>query len=292
MNWLSLRTVRLMVAFAAMTLLSACGSETVVQDQTQRDATEIVALLNNHGIVASANKERGGKARFAVEVRRGYYAQALSLLAAKGYPRDPQPSFADIVAEKGLLPSSSEMEALRIDHALALEIEELIRNRAEVSDAKVVVRSRFVRDIAVPSVAAMVQVAKAGKSLEQELRAIIVSLVPGITQDQVHLTLQAGPSDEIVSSKDGVMTENGRVIPVPLVTFLFGWHVAASDVSGMALAMLACVLIVLAVGLLVGYWYGFYQNSRRLFQRENGDVLSGARSSKLERSRKEPPPSV
>ncbi len=282
------RAIQAAIMLIALQCLCACVSDTVMHDQSQRDATEMVALLNNSGISAVAAKEKGGKDRYSIQVERGYYAQAVALLSAKGYPRGNEASFEQMVAERGLLPSSRDIEALRVDHALGLEIEELLMTQPAISSAKVVVRSKYAGEK--PSCAAVIQTPNEPRLLEDQIRKIIIPLIPGISAESLHLTIERRVLEDGISGTEGMMYENGKVIPVPLSSFLFGWRVAASDITNLALTLVATLILVLVVGVVGGYWYGFYMQSRRLLGDGGDAAIKSARPVKPERKREEGAP--
>ncbi|MCB0332783.1 MAG: hypothetical protein KDD55_04740, partial [Bdellovibrionales bacterium] len=97
--------------------LSGCGDVPVARGITQSQANEIVAVLSHHGIYAFADKQVGVGDSYDVEVKKSYYTRAVDLLHAKGLPAKTPERFSDLIAQKGIIPDSREVEALRLDHA-------------------------------------------------------------------------------------------------------------------------------------------------------------------------------
>lgn len=280
------------VFFVLLTaVLIGCNSVDIAEDLTQTQANEIVSLLNSKGIASVAQKETGGKARYSVEVKRSFYSQAVSLLAEKGLPSEHKETFSEISASHGLLPNSREMEALRLDHALAIELEETLQNHPSVASAKVMARLHFLKDNAPAGVSVVIQERAGAKLDPDEIVQIVLRGVPGIKKESIYISTHLPPEDNIVNSNDGVFNAKGRVIRVPLVPFLLAWRVPEDDYSGLALTLSGCIVLVALVGALVGYWYGYFQQTKRIFETDLPDLSprSGRLEKLTDRSRRDLP---
>lgn len=243
-------------------LVAGCSSTPVAHDLTQTQANQIVSLLNQHGIGAIANRESGGRGRFTVHVKRDHYAQAVALMTEKGLPGEHELSFAELVAGQGLLPASREMEALKLDHAIAAEIEELLREHPSVTTARAVVRLNAVKDPADTAVSLVIQ-EKSGESIDKlEMVEIVSRAVPGIAKEKVFVSTHKSPSSEIFTSDEGVMRSDGRVLRVPLVPFLLAWRVPTEDYNTLAFAIIACFMVIGMIGGVIGYYYGYSQHGK------------------------------
>ncbi len=121
-------------------LLCGCNTVAVQDELTQEQATEIVAALSSQGVSAFAQRETGGRGRYRVEVKRGAYSDAIQILHERGLPSESRATFSELIAPRGLVPDSREIEALRLDRALAAELEEALENNPAVASARVVVR--------------------------------------------------------------------------------------------------------------------------------------------------------
>ena len=107
---------RLIALCFLLFFLAGCKSVTLVQDITQRRATQIVAALNERGISSNALKESGSGAKYRIEVRSEQYSQAIGILNEKGLLEETPASFEELTQAQGFLPSSREMEALRMEY--------------------------------------------------------------------------------------------------------------------------------------------------------------------------------
>ena len=134
--------------------LTGCGDVDLVSDVSQSKANQIVALLSQNGVEAMATRASGGRGRYTVDVDRSSYSRAVTLISEAGLPGEDEQSFSDLVTSHGMLPNSREIEALRVDRALGLELEEQLRAHPGVVAARVVVRMNFVKNNSTPSVSA------------------------------------------------------------------------------------------------------------------------------------------
>lgn len=273
-------------------LLAACNSATIVEDRTQREAIEIVALLHGYGINAVVQRETGGRGRYLVSVDKGARSQALRILWEKGYPKESEATFNDLVAPHGLIPNSREVEALRLDRAMALELEDMLRSHPGVSMARVVVRLNYLKEKAgaepaPASVSVMVQ-QKTGVELNaQDLAALAQRSIPGVSAEQVVISIQPEAEGLTFAANEGVTSDKGKVIRKNLVPFLYFYFIAEDSYSSLALTLVACLVAVMLAGAIAGYWYGYYQTSKSFFENEAGDAA--LKSLKFERPKKDLP---
>lgn len=283
---------RALTILLACLLLSGCDASTIVEDRSQREAIEIVALLHGYGINAVVRRESGSRGRYYLEVEKSARTQAQTILWEKGYPKESETTFNELVAPHGLIPNSSEIEALRVDRAMALELEEMLRNYPGVSSARAVVRVNYAKEHAgvqgvAPSVSVVVQQKQAIQLEPNSLVELVQRTVPGVAREQVTVVVQ--PETETVSVKpdEGIATEKGRVIRKNLVPFLYFYHVAEDSYSAMALTLVGCFVAVLLAGGIAGYWYGYYQTSKNFFEQDPNE--GALKSLKFDRPKKDLP---
>jgi type III secretory pathway lipoprotein EscJ len=257
-------------------LLAGCNSSPIAHDLSQSQATQIVALLNQKGIGAQASKESGSRGRFTVTVKKDKYAQAVALINEKGLPAEPELSFAELVAPQGLLPSSREVEALRLDHAMAAEVEELLQSHPAIASARVVIRMSVVA-----------QERRGHKIDSQEVVQLVLRSVPGIKPENVYVAAHPIAQDEQVDLSHGVYNENGTVIRVPLVPFLSIWRVPEDEYNTLAIALIFCFLVVGVIGGVFGYWYAFGYSNRQHADNDMPEIRQ--RVLKVERIRRDLP---
>lgn len=265
--------------------VAGCNSMSVAGNIDQAQANEIISLLHTNGISAVAEKETGGRGQFNVVVRKQQYSEAVTLLAKNGYPREPRKSFSELIAQRGMIPASREVEALRLDHALAVEIAELLQNHPGVSSARAAVRSNFVNEEALPSIAVVIQSKGDTPPEAQEIMEIVSRLVPGVKPDGVKITIGDAAPTALTNSNEGVFNDSGHVYRAPLIPFIF-WRVPEQDYQGL---MLLFIGVIVATGL-AGYFMGYWSSSARSARHDTGELVEGAaKALRIERGRKNLP---
>lgn len=237
---------KVVAIYCMVLLLSGCSSAPVADDVAQREANEIIAILNTHNIKASLVKARGTKGRYSVIVQEVDLPVAAGVLARLGLPADKKPSFQELTAGNGIIPPSREVEALRVDRAIASELEELLRARSDVASASVLVRmhSRQANDR--PTVTVVVQRSES-KSLDlNEVREIASRAVPGIQSADVYVSVS--------DARESVQASAGQ--GASLVPFLGKWRVPAEDHSRLVVVVLFLVGFSGVLAGLAGYIVG------------------------------------
>lgn len=242
--------------------LVGCSDVPVAEDLSQSQATEIVAVLNESGIGASASRGQAGRGKYKVEVSSSRYADAVVLLHRRGLPGEPRLSFDELVSQRGFLPNSREMEALRLDRAIAAEIEETVGNNPSVLTARVLVRSVAAEGTG-PSASVSLRI-KAGSSLDPSLvRQIVSGAIPGISAERIDIQLHEEQPTPGIAQAVGVVPSNSpAIVQVPLTNFLWVWRVPRDDYNGLALALLGALLSALALGAGLGFGLGLHKSNR------------------------------
>lgn len=260
----SVRAALGFVLFA--TLLSACNDVPVAEDLSQSQATEIVAVLTESGIGASAEREQAGKGKYRVAVPSSRYAESVVLLHQRGLPEEPRIGFDELVAPRGLLPNSRELEALRLDRALAADIEEALGNDPDVLAARVIVRSRSHNSPAVteiPAATVSLRLRSGSSRTEDGVKEIVSRAIPGISRENILVTLYHSDRDGGFFTAEGVQSENGsRLVRVPLTKFLWGWRVPEDEYNSLALAIAVIMAAVFSFGAAVGLGLAWIRSSR------------------------------
>jgi type III secretion protein J len=110
---------------------------------TEQNAQEIVVLLNENGIDASAAKEvseKKGEEKWSVLIRGGdqNLAQAWRVLQENGLPREKDKSLEDVFSNSGMIPTATEEKA-RLLVGVSGEINRTLKSIAGVVDARVLV---------------------------------------------------------------------------------------------------------------------------------------------------------
>jgi type III secretion protein J len=137
------RLLQLLLVFCSLLLLSACVAHELQTDLTEQDAQEIVVLLNEHGIEASAARgvgEKKGEEKWSVVVRGGdqNLARAWRVLQENGLPREKDKSLEDVFANSGMIPTATEEKA-RLLVGISGEINRTLKSVAGIVDARTLV---------------------------------------------------------------------------------------------------------------------------------------------------------
>ncbi len=256
------RTIFRLSCLVTLVSLLGCASEQVASDLDQKQANEIVATLADHGISSMAKRGRGSTSSFSVEVDRDYYQLAISVLHAQGLPRAQQPSVEEITRPQGFMPSSREVEALRLDYALGAEIEEKLRTLPGIDSVKVVVRTNLLKSDIEPSASVFVA-ERAGINLnQQDVINTIQLLVPGVKRERIQVLTQQPPSHEVTVSDIGAENRAGVVVHRALVPFLWFFRVPEDDYRTLGGALLGCIVIGILVGGVFGFAIGLDREAR------------------------------
>lgn len=242
-----MRVIRVAIVFClSVSLLGGCSSAPVADDVAQREANEIVAVLDRHSISASLVKARGAKGRYSVIVAEGDFPEAAAVLSRLGLPADKRPSFQELIGGNGIIPPSREVEALRLDRAIASELEDMFRVRTDIASVSVLVRMHSRESNERPTVTVVTQ-SSDGEQLDvAEVREIARRAVPGIQSDDVYVTVAQLP-DEIRNNANG---------SEKLVPFLRLWRVPEGDHSGLVSLVVFLVGFSSILAGLAGYILG------------------------------------
>lgn len=246
---------------------TGCGSSPVADDLGQREANKIVTVLGEHGIEAQVEKGRGSKGRYTVKVASGDFGGAVALLTKFGLPAERGASFEELMAPSGILPPSQDVEDLRMDRAIAAEIEQLLLGYGDVSTASVIVRSHAIPRGAEPTVSIVLQVTKNGALDQGKVAEAVVRAVPGVKPSGISLAV----SEQAFA--------DGSVADEPLVPFLKYWRVPVSEYNSLAYLLIGLMSVVAFFTGIAGYIYGQYDATK------GGDASAGNSAAAQARAR-------
>lgn len=276
------RLIRWLCLLVLLVLLSGCGKKTLVENTTQKRAMQIVVALYRQGVAANAIRESGGQGKYRVEVEDHDYARALATIDRGGLLDEPAPTFEELTASSSFFPPSREVEALRLDHALALEVKGLLEQLGGVEHAEVVVRKRFgSRNETPPSVSVVLRVQQGAAMSEQAIIDVVLRSVPGLEPERIFITTEQAPDVQSGSSVHGATHTDGSLSYVPLVPFVFKWRVPKDDYASFAGMFLVSMFLAGSLCLFLGYVLGQVRGRKAA---ESGDVDGPAR---LERPKRD-----
>jgi type III secretion protein J len=134
---------KLLTALALTLFLSACVTHELQSELSEQDAQEIVVVLNENGIDASAVKgasEKKGEEKWNVVIRGGdqNLARAWRVLQENGLPRQKDKGLEDVFSNSGMIPTATEEKA-RLLVGISGEINRTLKSIAGVVDARVLV---------------------------------------------------------------------------------------------------------------------------------------------------------
>lgn len=254
-------------------LCAGCQGDQVGGGLDQNKANHMVAVLTSNGIGAAARKESAGRGTYGVWVDPGSRGEAAVLIDEKGLLEKGEASFDELVSNQGILPGSREMEQLKLDRAQAIEMERLLENLPGVVSARVVLRSRFLREGEKASIAVVVEEQNPEPGRAEQIRSIISGAVPGVEAGQVLVSVHAGEIEDTLRQQIGMLNIKGKPVPVALDKFLGLWRVPRDDSASLAFTLVGLILACGFIGAIAGYWYSYYAQSRRLFDQHPGDLV-------------------
>ena len=257
LGWVSLVLVLLAVA--------GCADVPVAQDLDQAQANQIVASLHDRGIAAEASRQTGAGGKYQVQVKRGDYSAAIAIMRDQNLPSPNKISLDELLASRGLVPNTREIEIMRLERAQAADIEETLENNPAVISARLVVRTKTLSDESqsvTPSVAAVVLLRPETSLDRQQVLDIIARAVPGVSPDQITLLFYTAEQDERIYEAEGAYHDEGkRIVRMPLTRFLWFWRVPEDEYNGLALVVFGMVVVVLVIGLSIGFLLGWFRRS-------------------------------
>lgn len=134
---------KLIVVLGLTVFLGACVTHELQSGLNEQEAQEIVVLLSENGIEASATKaasEKKGEEKWNVVIRGGdqNLARAWRVLQENGLPRQKDKGLEDVFSSSGMIPTATEEKA-RLLVGISGEISRTLKSVAGVVDAHVLV---------------------------------------------------------------------------------------------------------------------------------------------------------
>lgn len=244
-------------------LLSACAKQDLLQDLEEREANEIVVLLDVNHINASKLPDAGGGGggskgpRFKIAVAASEATSAWKVLTDHQLPKRKDTGFAEIFASSGLVPTASEEKA-KILSANQGELARTIKSMDGVLDARVhiVMPEDSVLKIkeddkAKPTASVWFKyIAKNGKPpvSETQIQDLVAHAVEGLKPDQVKVI---GTTALSVEASEAAGTAD--------LVKLLGISVAKTDANRLKI-ILAVAVLLMAI-LAAGFTWGMYKAS-------------------------------
>lgn len=132
-----MRALQTLLAVGCLSLVAACGVETIVHGLEEREANQIVELFADNDIPATkAMLDTGRTVSFSVTVPAKSRVEAIRLLNRHELPRRPDQGYTQVFKESGLIPTSAEEKAKKLA-ALEGEIERQLKLIEGILDVQV-----------------------------------------------------------------------------------------------------------------------------------------------------------
>ncbi|HCF57292.1 MAG TPA: type III secretion protein [Myxococcales bacterium] len=245
---------RAAVALLPVLLLSACQVE--IQHQlTEREANEILVLLERKGIPTVKNKEEGGRElTWMISVPKAHAANAAMLLKENELPRTRSPGF-EIFNRGSLIPTATEERAMFLQ-ALAGELSKTICSIDGVLDARVHINIPQTDELsdreARPQPSASVLIKYRAYTDPGEKAP-----PPPVTDDQIQQLVARAVQDMSPEKVSVVMTpaamHGGLDTTGPNLVEVLGVRMAADSVNVFRGLLAVLVLIILGQGGYIAY---------------------------------------
>jgi type III secretion protein J len=185
------RWVRLALVLLAALLLSACEAE-LYNNLDQRQANEMVATLQQHGIAAQRVAVKGGQ--YTVVVDQGRFAESINILKEAGLPKQEFQNMGQVFKKDGLV-SSPTQERAQMIFALSQELSKTVSEIDGVLSARVhlvLPENDPLRQQLVPSSASVFIRHRSNaqiSNLVPQVKMLVANGVAGLSYDKVSVVL-------------------------------------------------------------------------------------------------------
>jgi type III secretion protein J len=173
--------------------LAACSRAELYTGLNEKEANEMVAVVQNAGFTASKMSKDNGKT-WTIVAPKEQFPQEVALLQARGYPRERYESLGDVFKKSGFVSSPTE-ERARLMYGLSQEISKTLTELDGVVDARVqiaVPESDPLSDTPKPSSASVLIKYDPAYDLSSQtgsIKALVVNSVEGLPYDKVTVLL-------------------------------------------------------------------------------------------------------
>lgn len=229
------------VCCLSLLLFAGCGKVKLYSNLSEKEANEMIAILQNRGF--DMDKQPGLEGTWDVRVDPSTFGESVEVLSALGYPKDQFTTVGAAFQKSGLVSSPSE-ERIRFMHALSQGIAETLTNIDGVLTARVHIvlqESDPLKDVTTPSSAAVFIKYRRGSGVEDSvamIKNLVTNSIEGLSYDKV--TIAFFPSDVSEYELDKYARKH-----------------EANDAGGSSFWVIAISLVVILAlgGVGVGYWY-------------------------------------
>ena len=241
------------LALLAALLLSACDTE-LYNNLDQRQANEIVATLQQHGIPAQRVVVKGGQ--YTVVVDKARFADSIAILNEAGLPKQEFQTMGQVFKKDGLV-SSPMQERAQMIFALSQELSRTVSEIEGVLSARVhlvLPENDPLRQQLVPSSASVFirhrSDAPVG-NLVPQVKMLVANGVAGLSYDKVSVILVPVDAQKATQGQDAEM-----------VSFFGLWMYRNNLAQAMWMFFGLIALVLLLAG---GLGFVLYRRSGRVY---------------------------
>ena len=240
--------MRAPLAVVLLGLTLGCSTIEIQHGLDERQANQIVVVLEQAGISADKEKEEGGReATYKVRVARAEAATAWKTLKAHELPRETPKGMLEVFGQPSLIPTATQERALH----LAALAGELARTLEEI-DGVVTARVHLslpddgpLREAAAhtqPAAAVLIKARPGAALREEDVRRLVAGSVDGLDQAKVSVVIT--PAAAAPAMAGAVLASVGpfRVAPQSRAALVLTLALALALIIGLA-ALLALMAV-------------------------------------------------
>lgn len=167
--------------------LTGCNDVVLLPHLSERDSRELILALEKNSITSSREREPGREMLYQVVVDPASVTRAMQIATELALPRkDSAEELNKLLNSNGLLPLTPDLERMKFDRALAVDLERQILTTPGVVIASVLIRSKVDNRFSSepPPRAVRINIATTGAKLEEgKLKELVRDAVPGSSAD-------------------------------------------------------------------------------------------------------------
>lgn len=181
-----------LVALFLLVTVAACSGQELYRDVSEREANEMVAVLERAGI--ESGKSPGEKGVFSVTVSQSDFARSVEILRQNGLPRDQYESLGTVFKKEGFT-SSSLAERARLVYGLSQELSHTISEFDGVVEARVhlaLPEADVLTGTANPPSASVFVKYREGFDLRSQtaaIKSLVTNSIEGLEYDKVSIAM-------------------------------------------------------------------------------------------------------
>ena len=268
----------MLITLSLIFVLSSCKEEIVARNLDQKQANEIVSVFSKFKISSKVTKDTNSKKLLMVKVDRDDYEDAASILTLKGLPKEKGSSFSEVISHHGILPDSKRMEDLRLDKALALEIEESISKMIEFSSVSVVVRKEYLDKLHNPLVAVLLVKNTNDSVINYDtIYDIIQTAIPGIERNNIKVVVEEKSNEDFFNGSFARSFDGDNSKLIKLEKFLGKFNVSSDDYTRLNMFYISSLFIAFSLGAITVCGYVKFKNYKKekakIFEVTSKDLL-------------------